>query len=196
MKISSQEASLVKEIVQKIHDQVILTPYGETSLIYWKTVSGGFIPSAVVRDTVISLLHEADMECVCIGDMLHVTNHNKSLTERQRQLAKEDKEKQLMFKIVRRIFDIIRYRASREKKGFIINWDEMLDDGSYVPKHLREILVQGFRSHGVPCEDKDALCIWADNSTLDNPFFQTPMYDVTPRKTTSKYLLTSSKTAD
>ena len=134
----------------------------------WKDVSKTTPPDNV-RHHVASLLNEANMPTLLMGDFLIIRNENKVVYNDALILELRKK----MIKIARRIFDIIRYRVSVESKWFTLEWSDLLDNGEVVPIELRNHVLLGLNQNGIPAREiEGALGICADNSSLDNPFFQ------------------------
>lgn len=126
-------------------------------------------PSDVVRHHVASLLKEANMPTLLMGDFLLVRNENKVVYSGTTALEMRKN----MVSIARRIFDIIRYRVSKESKWFTLEWSDLLDNGQVVPIELRSYVLEGLNNNGIPAREVEgSLCICADNYSLDNPFFQ------------------------
>lgn len=149
----------MKELVQYSNQEVKLR---------WKDVSES-PPSDIVRHHVATLLKEANMPTLLMGDFLIVRNENKVVYNDATILELRKK----MIRIARRIFDIIRYRVSVESKWFILGWSDLLDNGEMVPIELREHVIRGLNQNGIMAKEiEGSLRICADNSSLSNPFFQ------------------------
>lgn len=126
-------------------------------------------PSDNVRHHVAALLKEANMPTLLIGDFLLVHNKNKVVYDEATTLLLRKK----IIRIARRIFDIIRYRVSKQSKWFTLEWSDLLDNGEVVPYELRSYVVEGLNKNGIPARETESrLSICADNYSLDNPFFK------------------------
>lgn len=109
------------------------------------------------------------MPTLLIGDFLLVHNKNKVVYDEATTLLLRKK----IIRIARRIFDIIRYRVSKQSKWFTLEWSDLLDNGEVVPYELRSYVVEGLNKNGIPARETESrLSICADNYSLDNPFFK------------------------
>ena len=164
--ITSQEALSSRLIVENVQEIVKYT--NQEVKLRWKDVSET-TPSDAVRHYVASLLKEANMPTLLMGDFLLVRNENKVVYNDTTALEMRKK----MVRIARRIFDIIRYRVSKESKWFTLEWSDLLDNGQVVPIELRSYVLEGLNKNGILAREiKGSICICADNYSLDNPFFQ------------------------
>jgi hypothetical protein len=164
--MTSQEASSSRMIVQRIHD--IVKYSNQDVSIHWKLVSEK-MPSDTVRHYVATLLKEANMPTLLMGNFFIVRNENPVVYND----ATIVEIRKMMVQIARRLFDIIRYRTSNESKWFAVDWSDLLDNGEVVPMELQNHVINGLISNGIPAKEHEGtLYICADNSSLDNPFFQ------------------------
>lgn len=165
--MTSHEATLSKRIAQTVHD---LVRYSDKEVVLsWESVIG-FTPSDQIRSYVTTLLKDAQIDSLLMGNNLVVTNRSPVSPEGKGEYMLL---RTMMVKVARRIFDIIRYRLSDKSKWFKIDWSDLLDNGAVVPKLLRDHVVQGLVKNGIEAFDQGKeLHICADYHSLDNPFFK------------------------
>ena len=171
LKLSQMEASIAQEIAQRIHDTIIMTKKGTEITFRWDNLYSFSIPDQI-RFYVVELLKKAKIDCLLIGDNIIATNFNDRDEIANMTITKEDVDK--MYRIAKRIFDIIRYRIGKDEnsKWFLLRWNEMLDNGEIIPPNFVPILLYGLNAYSIPTyAEEDGLHICADNSTLKNPFF-------------------------
>ena len=185
MAISRMEENIAQEITKRIYDRVSYSEYDSQTNLRWNDLYS-FPPSDVVKFRVTELLNDLHIESVLMGNFIVCVN--KIVQKLIKRDPQEDKAK--MYKICKRIYDIIRHRVGRDSMWFTLGWGDMLDNGEHIPPVFINYIVSGLNNNGIDAwAEEDCLHICADNSTLNNPFFKQEMGNVTPRE--NKYLLTS-----